>query len=64
MNYNAMATLLVILLIMNTIEDEKNDPTDPARGNQDMALKVKRKLRRKMGQVREWQLSTKDNVYS
>ena len=33
MNYNVMAILVVILLMMNTIEEEKNDPTDPARGS-------------------------------
>ena len=60
MNYNMMAILLVILLMMNTIEEEKHDPTDPARGNQNTALEVERK----MVSVREWQFSTKDNVYT
>ena len=59
MNYHAMATLLDIPLIMNMIEDEKNNPTDTARGNQNMALEVERKSREKMVSVREWQLSMK-----
>ena len=54
MNYNVMAVLLAILLMMNTIEEEKNDPTDPARANQNMALEVERKPRKEMVSVREW----------
>ena len=48
-------------------EKRSQDPArsnNPARGNQNMALEVERKPRRKMVSVREWQLSTKDNLYT
>ena len=54
MNYNVIAIFLVILLMMNTIVEEKNDPKDPARANQEHGSRSRKKARRKMVSVREW----------